>query len=163
MPRQTKKIQPLFGTNSGGKITKNDDAPPPVEGPENPVEDEKEETTLGDQQEEITQNIVKELETETEEYERLEEAEELEDDYIQRFKKAKPKMETHQPFNTRIPKTLRKRIDAVERYYTEGRKNTGFLQEFTANALRAELEKAEKQMEEEKKRLKVKNKKPDQR
>jgi hypothetical protein len=157
MPRPTKTVQPLFGTNSRGKVTKNDETTPPVKEPETKVEDEKEEPTLGDQQEETTQDTVEETGPE-EEYEVVE-TESTNDDYIQRFKKAKLKMETHQPFNTRIPKTLRKRIDAVEKYYTGGRKNTGFLQEFTANALRAELEKAEKQMEEEKRRLKAKNKK----
>lgn len=158
MGRQSKTIQPLFGTNSGGKVTKNDDTPLPSEEPRITIDDEKEVTTVENQPE---NQPIQESKSE-EEYE-IEETESSDnDDYIQRYKKAKPKMETHQPFNTRIPKTLRKRIDAVERYYTGGRKNTGFLQEFTANALRAELEKAEKQMEEEKKRLKAKNKKPDQ-
>lgn len=153
MARKTKQITPLFGTNTQGKVTKNDDTPPPVQEPDSILENEKEETTVEYQQEEQPTQ-----EPELEEYEVVE-TESTDDDYIQRFKKAKLKMETHQPFNTRIPKTLRKRIDAVEKYYTGGRKNTGFLQEFTANALRAELEKAEKQMEEEKKRLKAKNKK----
>jgi hypothetical protein len=157
MARKNKEIVPLFGATPQGKITKND--PPPVKEPEITIDDEKVETTVENQlEQQLEQQPTQEIETEIEEYE-IEETETTENNYIQRYKKAKPKMETHQPFNTRIPKTLRKRIDAVERYYTGGRKNTGFLQEFTANALRAELEKAEKQMEEEKKRLKAKNKK----
>lgn len=135
MARKTKRLEPLFDTNSKGKIEKNDDPVPTVEDVE--IEERTEEAVEN-------QPAVQELEQE--------EAEEttLDDDYIQRFKKAKLKMETHIPFNTRIPKTLRKRIDVVEKYYTGGRKNTGFLQEFVANALYAELEKAERQMQEEK-------------
>jgi hypothetical protein len=154
MPRPTKKIESLFTTNPQGKISKNNDTPPPVKKPDIKVEDEKEETTVEQQPRQESEP--------KEEYEiEEEETEASGDDYIQRYKKAKPKMETHIPFNTRIPKTLRRRIDAVERYYTGGRKNTGFLQDFTENALRAELEKAEQQMDEEKK--KAKTKKPDQR
>lgn len=152
MARKNKEIVPLFGATPQGKITKNDS--PQIKEPVITIDDEKEETKVENQPE---QQPTQEPELE-EEYEVVE-TESTDDDYIQRFKKAKLKMETHQPFNTRIPKALRKRIDAVEKYYTGGRKNTGFLQEFTANALRAELEKAEKQMEEEKKRMKAKNKK----
>jgi hypothetical protein len=134
MARNSKKIAPLFEETK--KIEQETSVP---------VEEIKEEV---EQPEAYTSDDTKALE-------RLENEG---GNYTEKYKKSKPKMETHIPFNTRIPKTLRDEIDKVAKYYTGNRKNSGFLQEFTENALRAELEKAKQEMEEERQ-----TKKPDQR
>ncbi|MBA4544300.1 hypothetical protein H1164_15720 [Thermoactinomyces daqus] len=65
---------------------------------------------------------------------------------LSKYKK-KPKYETHVAHNIRIPREMRQDMEKIaKKLGIPLRKNTGFFQEFTIDALRPAIEKAKKEL-----------------
>jgi hypothetical protein len=65
---------------------------------------------------------------------------------LSKYKK-RPKYETHVAHNVRIPKQMRKDMENIaKKLGVPLRKNTGFFQEFTVDALRVAIENAKKEL-----------------
>ena len=72
--------------------------------------------------------------------------EEQDNGLLSKYKKREPKYKTHVPHNVRIPKELRRDIDMIaKKLGIPIHKNSGFLQQFTIDALK--VEKAKKELD----------------
>lgn len=70
------------------------------------------------------------------------------DGLFSKYKKKQPKYKTHVAHNVRIPRELRKEIDAIaKKLGVSTNRNSGFLQQFTIDALKIHVEKAKKELD----------------
>lgn len=131
MARASKKIGPLFPVEQGSDVK------------------EKENSAAESQ---VFQSQ-EEQEEEKEKGRRLQEVV-MDDDQVgdsgllSKYKKREPKYKTHVPHNVRIPKELRRDIDMIaKKLGIPIHKNSGFLQQFTIDALKIHVEKAKKELD----------------
>lgn len=74
--------------------------------------------------------------------------EEQDNGLLSKYKKREPKYKTHVPHNVRIPKELRRDIDMIaKKLGIPIHKNSGFLQQFTIDALKVHVQKAKKELD----------------
>lgn len=74
--------------------------------------------------------------------------EEQDNGLLSKYKKREPKYKTHVPHNVRIPRELRRDIDMIaKKLGIPIHKNSGFLQQFTIDALKVHVEKAKKELD----------------
>jgi hypothetical protein len=133
MARASKKIGPLFPVEQKPDESeeKNKTAEPqPVQTQEEEVEEKKEE---GRRPRVMMDNDPEE---------------EQDNGLLSKYKKREPKYKTHVPHNVRIPKELRRDIDMIaKKLGIPIHKNSGFLQQFTIDALKVHVEKAKKELD----------------
>lgn len=76
-----------------------------------------------------------------------EQTEEQDTGLFSKYKKREPKYKTHVPHNVRIPRELRQDIDRIaKRLGIPIHKNSGFLQQFTIDALKIHVDKAKREL-----------------
>lgn len=65
---------------------------------------------------------------------------------VSKYKKRQPKYKTHKPLNVRIPISLRQDMDRIAKKLGHNHPSSGFIQQFTIDALTVHVEKLKKEL-----------------